>query len=476
MRTSKSLTFLLSALLLLFNFITAHVSFATDLAGSQLTYKYLGGNDYRVTYVLYRDCYAPLQAPVNEFLTVNSATLTFPLSYTMNQIAGTGNEILCVCPAAVTTCAGGLVTSIQKWVYEVDVTLPAQCPDWTFSVRHCCFSYGVTTGVNVHNNYSYAEARLNNTNSNNSSPRFTNEPVISICQNQDYHYNNGLVDDEGDSLFYLLTPVLQNENQSITYQPGFSSQQPLTSSPQVSLDPVTGDLFIHSTATEKGLITYTVYEFRNGMLLGSATRTIMIVTGPCTNQMPVLSGINGTNQYSNYVFPGTNVCFDIYSNDADAAQLLTLTWNDGIQAATFTTAGTPHPTGTFCWQTSLSDLRTLPYDFTARIADDNCDYNGVQIYSYHIFVTLDSAQVWLNAPVRNGQPFISVSPNPTKGPIIIQSSEIIERVKIFNDVGACIRNGRKEDAADICTEPPGIYFLEITSESGKRSVHKFIKE
>jgi hypothetical protein len=461
--------------LLIFNCMSALACFATDLAGSQLTYMHLGGNDYRITYVLYRDCYAPLPAPATEILTVSSGTLTFPMTFTMNQIAGTGNEILYVCPSAVTTCAGGFVTSIQKWVYEVDVTLITQCPDWTFSVRHCCFSYGVTTGVNVHNNYSYAEARLDNTISNNSSPRFTNEPVILICQDQDFHFNNGLVDDEGDSLFYILTPVLQNENQSIVYQPGFSSQQPLTSSPQVTLDPITGDLFIHSTATEKGLITYTVYEFRNGALLGSSTRTVMIVTQPCTNQMPVLSGINGTNQYSKYVFPGTNVCFDIYSDDADTGQLLTLTWNNGIQAATFTTAGGSHPTGTFCWQTSLSDLRTLPYDFTARIADDNCDYNGVEINSYHVYVTLDSTQVWLDAPITNSKSFISISPNPSKGVFMLKSVTLISEIKIYNYTGICIRDNIHSSTIDLREESNGIYFIETTTADGKKSVQKIIK-
>jgi len=446
---------------------------ANDLAGSQLTYTHLGGTNYHFTYVLYRDCMGGL-APGFEILHANSTACSISQQFSLVP-SGLGTEITNACPSAVTSCNGGAIIGIQKWIYEADVTLPGQCSDWVFSVSHCCFTYNITTALNIHGEYSYAEARLDNSSSDNTSPVFTNEPVISICQNQDFHYNNGLVDPEGDSLAYLLTPVLTASNQSVAYLPGYTSQQPVTSSPQLTFDQVTGDLFIHPTAIETGVLTYTVLEYRNGSLIGSTARTILLNIIPCTNQPPVLSGINGTIDSTAYALPGTMICFDIFSDDPDAGQLLSLSWNNGIPGATFTTAGVPHPTGTFCWQTTMGDLRTLPYDFTARIADDNCPYLGVGIYSYHIYVTLDSSLVGIATNDLNLDYDISISPNPSSGVFELLSQEKISQINVFDSFGKLILNTR-EIRIDISNQAEGIYFSEIKFDDGRIIWQRLLKK
>ena len=80
---------------------------------------------------------------------------------------------------------------------------------------------------------------------------------------------------------------------------------------------------------------------------------------------------------------GSNICFDILSNDADAGQILTMTWNNGV-AGTLIPVGSPHPTGHFCWATQPSDARPQPYTFTVTIEDDNCPAHGAQVYSFSI--------------------------------------------------------------------------------------------
>ena len=72
-----------------------------------------------------------------------------------------------------------------------------------------------------------------------------------------------------------------------------------------------------------------------------------------------------------------------------------MTWNQVIPSATFGTTGAYHPTGTFCWIPTVNDVRSQPYMFTAMIRDDFCPMNNAGIYSYYIYVTLDSSLVWL---------------------------------------------------------------------------------
>ena len=117
-------------------------------------------------------------------------------------------------------------------------------------------------------------------------------------------------------------------------------------------------------------------EYKNGIKSGSVIRDIQIVVIQCTNELPNLTGIDGTNVFIDTICAGQSLCFDIFSNDTDVGQNLTVTWNSGIPNATFATSAGPHPTGTFCWNTSISDASNTPYTFTVTVEDDNEDIDG----------------------------------------------------------------------------------------------------
>lgn len=360
-------------------------SYASHMAGADLTYTYLGNNQYRVTYTMYRDC-SGISAPSTEYLAVRSNTCGLSTtSITMNPIPGTGQEISLNCPGVSTTCNGGTAPGFQQWQYSAIVTLTSQCPDWQFYVTDCCRN-NATTLSNSSGADLYIDAYLNNTTINNNSPTFSNFPVAYTCIGQNNFYNHGVIDVDGDSLVYSFIAPRSGENTNVIYATGYSISSPITSSPAVSINAYTGDIFTRPTQVEVGVIAVRILEYRNGVLIGSVMRDLQVYTTNCQNSLPALTGVNGSNSYTTTSCAGGALCFNINSSDTDPTQQLVMTWNNGIPGATFTTSGGRTPVGTFCWTPTAADARPTPYTFTVTVRDNACPSNGSQTYSFSILV------------------------------------------------------------------------------------------
>jgi PKD repeat protein len=379
----KILLITITALLLMVQFREAKASHAM---GADLTYECLGGNTYKIRVSFYRDCIG-IPAPNNVFVNIRSVTCGQNLGITCNPIPGTGQEVTPLCPSAVSSCNGGIFTGIQEWVYEGVITLPMQCTDWVFSYNLCCRNAAITTITNPGTSTFYIYASLNNTISPcNTSPTFSNKPVPFACVGQQYCFNHGAYDADGDSLVYSLITPYQNATTTVDYIPPFNATDPLTSSPAVSFNPATGDICMTPQNLEVTVMAVLVSEYRNGVLIGTVERDIQITVLNCNNTLPTLSGINGTNNFDITVCAGEPLCFDILSTDPDPGQNVFINWDGSIPAGTFTSNGAPRPTGTFCWTPTQADISSNPYCFTVRVNDDACPMIGAQIYSYCINV------------------------------------------------------------------------------------------
>ncbi len=110
------------------------------------------------------------------------------------------------------------------------------------------------------------------------------------------------------------------------------------------------------TQVEVGVLSVLIKEYRNGVLVGSVVRDMEIYVRMCNNNLPTETGINGSDIRDTTICPGTQICFDIISNDVDTDQIVTMTWNQGITGATFNVSGFPHPTGNFCWTAPIWQL------------------------------------------------------------------------------------------------------------------------
>ncbi len=384
----RGLACLLTAVVCMASVITVK---ATHVAGADLTYKSLGGNNYEVTLTYYRDCSG--STPTNtETLRIRSASCGSDFNATLTVVPGTGNEITFPCNSSASTCSGGSSFGVQKWSYSAVVALPLTCSDWIFSWNRCCRNCAITT--TVHGNCQgepesnfYLAADLNNINGLvNNSPTFTENPVATLCLGQNFVFNHGAVDIDGDSLAYSIVGSQIAPGTTMTYQPGYSALNPITSIPAISIDGATGDLDVTPQQIEVGVMSVKVDEYRAGVKIGSVTRDMQFIVQACNNTLPSATGINGTAAFDTTICPGTQLCFYVFTNDADAGQHLTITANNNIPNSVFNNSGGSHPTGSFCWTPTLADARSTPWTFTVSVRDDACPTNGFQVYSYSVTV------------------------------------------------------------------------------------------
>jgi len=376
---------------------------ATHAMGGELTYQCLGNNRWEVTLNFYRDCNG-VAAPTNcnnglQFY-VKSASCGIGFSDCFGNNP-TVQVITPICPSETDRCVSADGTyGVEKYTYKkiVDLNAYAGCntDDWFFSWSLCCRNNAITSLNNPGNRELYLDARLNKTAGLcNSSPTFTNSPAAFYCLGEPISYNPGAVDADGDSLVYALIAARGANGANIPYNANYSATQPIRNSGggnAVVLNPQTGTMTVTPSVLQVAVVSYQVREYRNGVLVGTITRDVQFVVRACAgNSAPTVSGINGTANYSMQVCAGTPVNFTVNSNDPNAGQTVTMTWNNGIPGATFTAAGSPYPTGTFSWTPTVANLGNNT--FTVHVEDDGCPLKSVNDFGFSILVTPPATDV-----------------------------------------------------------------------------------
>lgn len=382
--------------------------YASHFAGSDLTYVCLGGNTYRVTFTFYRDCSGIPMEPTEVLNCVCSTNPAYNFTTTLNQIPGTGQEITWSCNAAPTTCSNGNHYGIREFVFEAVITLPP-CDSWTLSVTYCCRN-ATTVGTGMPD--WFMKANLNNLIAPcNSSPTFSNKPVAIVCNQQNFCFNHGAVDPEGDSLSYsFYAPFTIAATNTVTYNFPYGYTNFLQSSYPISLDSITGDICFLPTQLLRTITGIKVDEWRtiNGVptIIGTVHRDIQLTVIQCINQIPILSGIdtlltghynpNDSIYYMEKCLSNDPIKFHINGNDSDIydtnivgnPEKFHISWNNGIPGATFTTHynGTDSAYAEFIWLPTTADVSNTPKCFTATIRDEACPYYGSQTFSYCLVI------------------------------------------------------------------------------------------
>jgi hypothetical protein len=366
-------------------FILLENSQATHIMGLDLTYKCLGNNQYEVNLSFYRDCHgsnAPSSPTANWTSDCGSGSLT------LQQIS-----VVDITPTCMginnSICNGGNgLYGIEEYTFQGILSLPSTCTNIKLSFLNCCRNYAITTLSGTSGNKIYIETEISDNSLSNSSPVFTNKPVPFVCVNQPVLYNHGASDSDGDQLVYSLSDCYSKEGHIVNYLPGFSATNPLLTTNGVLINASTGALSFTPSSTQVAIICVLVEEYRNGLKIGSVVRDIQFNVVICSNNVPLLSGIDNTSNYNTTVTANTSLCFDVFSNDSDTGQTTSLQWNAGISAATFTTFGSPFSNATFCWTPGNTDVGS--HTFTVTVSDDFCPITGQNTYTYTIDVLPDS--------------------------------------------------------------------------------------
>ncbi len=317
-------------------------------------------------------------------------------------------EVTPICGSAATQCTdpNATINGVLEARFYADYNFcNTNCNVYNIIWGSCCRNGSITSGASNGGIYTgNTQINLGLTPCN-SSPMFSVPPVPYVCVGQNFTFNQGAFDPDGDSLVYLLTPCQDVASTPVGYSAGFSPTQPLGASWTVTLNPNTGDINLvpNPGNVVTAVLCVTVEEYRNGVKIGEVSRDIQVTvincganTPPTFTQLSNVVGGYQTGPYQITVCPNTPFSFNISGTDVDLNDSLMLLWNPvtAPAGATFTQAGTstPYPVngtvpnppvGMMSWTPTISGT----YNVTFTIQDNGCPL----IASNQITVVIDVA-------------------------------------------------------------------------------------
>lgn len=361
---------------------------ASHIQGQDLTYKCLNACTVRLCLSGYRSCDG-----INAFSNGIAWAPITPGCAPPTALAPMSQQVIVevteVCPGVQTTCTNlsSNISGVEEWFsyQDFDICAVPNCI-YTLSWQHCCRNANITSGGSNAGMFTGVTTLNTNITPCNSSPQFSIVPVPYICQGQPYVFNQGATDADGDSLAYALGPCAVGPNQAYPYAPGYSPQQPMGPSWNVSLDPLTGDVTMTPQPgnPEVAVICIYVEEWRNGQLINTIVRDMQVNVIACTNNLPGiapianLSGATSTGSYSIQACAGNAISFDLSVTDVDVSDAHIFYWNQNVAGLTFTsgvqvdTVTGISPTATVNWTPTVPGI----YTFLVTAKDDACPLPG----------------------------------------------------------------------------------------------------
>jgi len=466
---------LLLSVVVCFILLNPSTSKASHAAGAELRYENIGGNNYIIYFILYRDCSGIAVSSQYTILGISdcgggnvSITVTNDSTVEVSQI----------CASEVSQCIdfGSLYMGVEANYYHGYVTLPSPCDSWTFGISPsiCNRNAAITNLNNPVGFCTYVEAKINNLYApDNSSPIFTALPLFHLCtQYQEMHLY--AQDPDGDSLAFEMYTPHSDPVSDIQYLPGLSANQPVTfTNPgdSTTFNPVTGDIRFIANAAQITVVGVRVNEFRNGILIGSTERDIEVVFDNCTNHAPTASGLNGSPFFTSHICADSICSYHINTIDIDADSVR-ISWQNNIPGSTISLAGINNQQVIFNWQPSSSHISTHPYSFIVYVTDSTCGYVYFNSYQYYIYVDscfatgLDNTeQVFLfNASYSTADQTINYNYESVRElPGKLSLSDLQGRILWTQEMKSEKKSDGKIPASSLS---PGIYLLQMKTDSG----------
>ncbi|MDX5427900.1 MAG: hypothetical protein LPK79_07340, partial [Bacteroidota bacterium] len=301
-------------LLLTILFLGTFAAEASHLAGGDIQYRYIGdstgiSHHYKIILRLYRDVTG---IPLGNTANVTIASSCFSsqnVTCTLVPGTGTGNTsptlFDCVNPSPS-------LKTLDIYAYIGYAILPGICADFRFYYTNCCRPGGYTN-ANATGSF-YFEATLNNFLGNNSSPIFVSEPVRSFCVGKTFNWKQSNIEFDGDSIWYdFIAPRLTGPTDFQNFNAGWSAQQPISSTPPIVMNPVSGLITFTPTQQEVDVAAIIINEYRFDTLynqwvhIGSSNRDMTVnIGGSCKTS--VQDGVvMDYNQPGTYVDPTTGL-------------------------------------------------------------------------------------------------------------------------------------------------------------------------
>jgi gliding motility-associated-like protein len=324
---------------------------ASHLVGGEIFYDNLGGNNYKITLKLYRDCssMAPYDNPAYLFVYNSSGTLLNTLSMTFpgaTPIAGAINYPCFAAPANI---------CVEEADYTTTVNLPPIPGGYSITYQRCCRNGTILNLTNPGNTGTTYTAQIPDQSLAvvNSSPRYKSLPPIYICANAPLVFDYSATDPDGDSLSYSMCSAYDGATSccpapgpavgpptasagcsapppscptaasappylTVNYAAPYSGSYPMSANPALSINPITGKLTGTPNLIGQWVVAICVSEYRHGKLISINKRDFQFNTTAC-----IRTTVSAVPAQTNFCF-GDTLAF--VNNSQNATTFL---WNFG---------------------------------------------------------------------------------------------------------------------------------------------------
>lgn len=298
------------SLVLFFSLLLAFSATATHIIGGELFYDHLGGDQYRVTLKLFRDC-GPGNANNTQYdpsviigvfggdgSELANQTLNFPGAGNVPVILD--NPCLTVPPSVCVEIA----------IYTGVFTLPARPDGYHLTYQRCCRSPTIVNIPNAADLGLTCTVRIPGGAPANSSARFTDYPPIALCLDEELEFDHSATDADGDSLVYeLCTPFTGGlptdpapvpappPYTEVSWGPGYSEAFQMDGAPALQIDAATGLLTVRPTVAASYTVAIRVKEYRDGLLLSETRRDFRFDVVPCQTEITAIIGPQTADEF-----------------------------------------------------------------------------------------------------------------------------------------------------------------------------------
>ncbi|MGB3948810.1 MAG: PKD-like domain-containing protein [Bacteroidia bacterium] len=457
--------------ILFFLVIVSFKSFSTHIVGGEIYYDCLGGNNYRITLKLYRDCFnglAPYDNPATIFIFDSTGTFLDSVC-----VPFPGSVVL---PFPISNPCLTPPTNIcyEEAIYQTTINLPNLAGGYNLVYQRCCRNGTILNLVNPGDVGSSYVAHVPDPALAvcNSSPHYNNFPPIFLCSGVPLVFDHSATDSDGDSLHYTLCdpftgldancPILgpqasSNCNSPIADPPAYpfvpwlspySGSYPMSSSPALAVDPTTGLMTGTPNMIGQWVIGVCVEEYRNGVLLSVNKRDFQFNVVECGIPVASIPTLQPFCFGTPSNFSQTSINAFTYHWDFGETGLTNDTSNLFAPSWTYTSLGTYNVSlivnpNTLCTDTTIIPVTVYPLPtMTSNNATSICSGNTLNV---PLTANTASTFTWLATSNANvtGESTTSQSGSPINNTLTnntASNQNVLYTVTPTSNPGGCVGN------------------------------------
>ena len=475
-------------LLTIFAFVLCFVAAnATHLTNGSMYYEYIGtetNGDYRykITLVLVRDCVAStVQFDDNTLLglyqpSISGYKLVSSISVNKtSEVAVNNNGVI---------LGQGSSLCFREARYEKEILLKPNVNDYIITYIRCCRPT-LNSIIDESGNTYFVKI---NTGSSiyNTTPKLYNEAPIVISHSAKYYGSLKNYDVNGDCCSYHLVDAIGGASSNmplpspssnislpfakVVYRTtDYSGQEPLgKSQAYFNLNSATGNFTAFPKSVGRYLLAYEVKEWRNGQLIGTHYREMLLLV------------ISIHPQFLNTIALKADVPFNLVKK-------IRLNWGHNIQQTDSGYILERRTDSNPTWQ-PIATFDSTVYDYTDTVVDFDTLYfyrvkgynSTTAVYSNNDSAIVRKNTVGIHNPIDTKS--VRVYPNPATDKLYfdIRGREIPQSIIIYTLQGKHIKTMILDahvinSGIDISVLPSGTYYIQIQTQQGVQT-QKILKQ